>query len=127
MFQYCMEVLHFSEATAFQRIRAARLGRTYPLVLERIRRGEIHQAGLALLAAHLTPKNHVELLDRARHKSKREIEELLADRAPKTTCCRDVATTSLPHFFTGTSCRRQKSYNASRPETQSSALRDPGT
>ena len=36
-----------------------------------------------LLAPRLTPENHVELLDLARHKSKRAIEELLADRAPK--------------------------------------------
>ena len=36
-----------------------------------------------MLAAHLTPENHLELLDRARHKSKREIEEFLANRAPK--------------------------------------------
>ena len=31
----------------------------------------------------LTPENHVELLDRARHKTRRAIEIILADRAPK--------------------------------------------
>jgi hypothetical protein len=36
-----------------------------------------------LLAPHLTPDNHVELMERARHQSKRAIEALLADRAPK--------------------------------------------
>ena len=59
----------------------------------------IHRAGLALLAAHLTPEIHVELLDRARHKSKREIEELLADRAPKPevkALVRKLPETTLP-------------------------------
>ena len=40
-------------------------------------------AGAKLLAPALTPENHVELLDLARHKSKREIEKILADRAPR--------------------------------------------
>ena len=83
MFRFCTDVLHFSEPTAYQRIRVARVSRTYPVVLERIRRGEIHVAGVTLLASHLTPENHSDLLDRAKHKSKRAIEELLAARAPK--------------------------------------------
>ena len=83
MYRYCTEVLHFSEATAFHRIRAARAARAYPLLLERIREGAIHLTGAMLLAPELTPENHVELLDSARHKSKRAIEELLANRAPK--------------------------------------------
>ena len=83
MFGYCTDVLHFSEATAYHRIQAARTAQAYPILLERVRRGEIHLSGVKLLAPHLTPENHVELLDRARHKSKRAIEELLADRAPK--------------------------------------------
>jgi hypothetical protein len=83
MFAYCTEVLHFSEAAAYHRIQAARAARAYPLVLEYLRRGELHLSGVKLLAPHLTPENHVELLERARHQSKRAIEAWLADRAPK--------------------------------------------
>ena len=83
MYRYCTEVLHFSEATAFHRIGAARAARAYPLLLVRFREGALHLTGANLLAPKLTPENHVELLDLARHKSKRAIEELLADRAPK--------------------------------------------
>ena len=83
MFGYCTEVLHFSEAQASHRIHAARTARAYPVVFERIRKGELHVAGLSLLAPALTPKNHEELLELARHRSKRAIEVLLADRAPK--------------------------------------------
>jgi hypothetical protein len=83
MFAYCTEILHFSEAIAYHRIHSARAARAYPLLLERLRRGELHLSGVKLLAPHLTPENHVELLERARHQSKRAIEALLADRAPK--------------------------------------------
>ena len=83
MFLYCTEALHFSEASAYRRIAIARAARIHPLLLERIREGAIHLAGAKLLAPHLTPENRGELLDLARHKSKRAIEVLLADRAPK--------------------------------------------
>ncbi len=83
MFLYCTEALHFSEASAYRRIAIARAARVHPLLLERIREGAIHLAGAKLLAPHLTQENRVELLDLARHKSKRAIEVLLADRAPR--------------------------------------------
>ena len=83
MFLYCTEALHFSEASAYRRIAIARAARVHPLLLERTREGEIHLAGAKLLAPHLTQENRVELLELARHKSKRAIEVLLADRAPK--------------------------------------------
>jgi len=38
---------------------------------------------VGLLAAHLTPENHRELLDIARHKSKRQVEELVARLLPQ--------------------------------------------
>ncbi len=83
LFAWCTEVLHFSEWAAYHRIAAARAARAFPLVLERVRAGEVHLSGVRLLAPHLTKENQVELLDRARHRSKRAIEEMLADRAPK--------------------------------------------
>ena len=83
MHRYCTEVLHFSEGMAYHRIAVARAARRHPLLLERIREGTLHLSGAYLLASRLTPENHVELLDRAHHKTKRAIEELLADLAPK--------------------------------------------
>ncbi|MEE9282099.1 MAG: hypothetical protein V3V67_18185 [Myxococcota bacterium] len=83
MFRYCTEVLHFSEGVANQRIRAARVARRFPILLERLRRGEIHLAGVSVLATHLTKENHVELLDQARHKTRNASEAIVADLAPK--------------------------------------------
>ena len=83
MFVYCTEVLHFSEPVAYHRIAAARAARCYPALLERLGSGEIHLSGITLLAPHLTHENHVDLLDQAKHKSKRAIEALVADLRPR--------------------------------------------
>jgi len=83
LFQYCVEVLRFSESVAYQRIQAARAARRFPEILERVRSGEFHLSGLRLLVPHLTEHNVRDLLDLARHQSKRAIEQRLADRAPK--------------------------------------------
>jgi len=83
LFSYCVEALHFSESVAFHRITAARAARRFPQILERIRSEELHLSGLRLLLPQMTAENCGELLDLARHQSKRTIEERLADRAPK--------------------------------------------
>ena len=53
MFVYCTKVLHLAESAAYHRITAARVARGYPEVLERLKAGEIHLAGISLLAPHL--------------------------------------------------------------------------
>jgi hypothetical protein len=83
MFAYCTAVLHFSESAAYHRITAARAARRIPALLEKLQAGEIHLSGVGVLAPHLTPENHLELLARARYKSKREIEELVAELRPR--------------------------------------------
>ena len=49
----------------------------FPIILQMLASGELHLTGVRLLAGRLTPENHLELLSAARHKSKREIEQLL--------------------------------------------------
>jgi hypothetical protein len=83
LFAYCVDVLHFSESAAYNRIGAARGVRRFPQILERLRCGDLHLSGLRLLLPVLTTENCEELLDLARHQSKRAIEVRLADRAPK--------------------------------------------
>ena len=83
MFQYCIDVLHLSESEAYRRIAAARLSRSYPVLLKMLEDGRIHLAGISLLKKHLTDANYENVLDRATHKTKREIEELVAELAPK--------------------------------------------
>jgi len=83
LFAYCIEELHFSESVAYQRIAVARAARTFPRVLDALRAGQVHLSGLRLLAPHLTATDERELIDAARHKSKRAIEQLIANLAPK--------------------------------------------
>ena len=83
MFVYCMDVLHLSEAEAYLRITAARAAREHPVLLQMLTDGRLHLTGIAKLAPHLTTQNRDLLLSRAVHRSKRQIEELVAELAPR--------------------------------------------
>jgi len=83
MFAYCTEVLHLSEAEAYLRITVARASRDYPMLLTMLGDGRLHLTGIAKLAPHLTRENRDALLGRATHRSKRQIEELMAELAPR--------------------------------------------
>ena len=83
MFSYCTQVLHLSEAEAYLRIAAARASREHPMLLTMLADGRLHLTGIAKLAPHLTRENRDVLLRRATHRSKREIEELLAELSPR--------------------------------------------
>jgi hypothetical protein len=83
MFAYCTEVLHLSEAESYLRIAAARASREHPMLLEMLADGRLHLSGISRLAPHLTRENAEVILKRAVHKSKRQIEELIAELAPR--------------------------------------------
>jgi hypothetical protein len=83
LFTYCTERLHLSEHAAYRRIEAARLARRSPLVLERLREGALTLTAASLLAPHLTEANCREVLDAARHKSKRVVEGLVTELRPQ--------------------------------------------
>ena len=83
MFVYCMQALHLSEAEAYRRITVARAARKHAVLLAMLRDGRIHLSGMALLVPVLTPENRDAVLERATHKSKRQIEQLVAELAPR--------------------------------------------
>jgi hypothetical protein len=83
MFAYCTERLHLSEAEAYLRIAAARASREHPVLLTMLADGRLHPTAIAKLAPHLTLENRDALLERAVHKSKREIEELVVELVPR--------------------------------------------
>jgi len=83
MFAHCTKVLHLSEAEAYLRIAAARASREHPVLLTMLADGRLHLTGIAKLAPHLTRENRDVLLKRATHRSKREIEELVAELSPR--------------------------------------------
>src|SRR5437660_7291399 len=83
MFTFCVCELGFSEDVACNRIAIARAARSMPVILDVLRSGKVHLAGLRSLAPHLTAENQDEVLAEAAGKSKREIEELVARLSPQ--------------------------------------------
>ncbi|HUH00640.1 MAG TPA: hypothetical protein VML75_01520 [Kofleriaceae bacterium] len=83
MFGYCTEVLHLSEASAYLRIAVARAARRHEALLPMLADGRLHLSAIAALAPHLTEANRERVLGQAVHKSKRRIQELIAELAPR--------------------------------------------
>lgn len=83
LFDFCIQRLGMSEGEAFRRITAARLARRFPVILERIERGDLHLSAVVMLRDYLTPDNQEELLDAASGKSKRRVQEILAAWFPR--------------------------------------------
>jgi len=79
LFTYCTQVLHLAEHAAYNRIEAARAVRRFPVILEMLANGSVTLATVRILAPNLTPANHRDLLEAARHRSKRQVEELVAE------------------------------------------------
>src|SRR2546426_3504186 len=84
MYAYCVGELHLSEDAAYKRIQAARAALQFPALFTALAQGRLHLAGICLLVPHLTPENAEELIAAATHKTKCDIEQLLAQRFPRT-------------------------------------------
>jgi hypothetical protein len=72
-----------SEHAAYGRIEAARAARRWPSLLELLADGALHLTTVTLLSRHLTEENHAVLFAAARHKTKREVEEIVAALQPQ--------------------------------------------
>ena len=83
LFSYCTKRLGFSEDAACTRIEVARAARRFPVILDRLGDGSSSLTAIRLLAPHLTADNHLEVLEAASRRSRREIEVLVARLAPR--------------------------------------------
>ncbi len=83
MFTYCTQVLHLAEYAAYNQIEAARAARRFPVILTLLAEGRVHLSAIRSLAPHLTEVNHRDVLAESLHKSKREIEEIVARLQPR--------------------------------------------
>jgi 5-methylcytosine-specific restriction endonuclease McrA len=73
LFDYCVKTLHYSEAAAFLRTRAARAAARFPRILDDLRSGAIHLDAVMRLFPYLSPENSDRLLDEASGATKREV------------------------------------------------------
>ena len=76
-------MLRLSEHEAYLRITVARAAREHPMLLTMLTDGRLHLSGIAKLLPHLTLANREVLLDRAANRCKRQIEEIVAEIAPR--------------------------------------------
>src|SRR5260221_1764732 len=83
LFNYCTQAFRLSEDAACNRIEAARACRRFPLILELLASGSLTLTSVRLLAKHLTEENHQSVLAKARDRSRREIDVLIAELAPR--------------------------------------------
>jgi len=83
LYAYCTQALRFSEDAACNRIEAARVCRRFPVILELLASGEMNLTSVRLLRRHLTPENHRAVLERAKGRTREEIEVLVAAVAPQ--------------------------------------------
>jgi hypothetical protein len=97
LYRYCVDELRMSEDTAYKRIQAARAAREFPDILERLEDGRLHLTAVVLLAPHLTRENAAELLEAGSHKTKSELEHLLAAWFPKADVPTVLQAVPAPH------------------------------
>ncbi|MPZ21560.1 MAG: hypothetical protein GEV06_27265 [Luteitalea sp.] len=83
LFGYCTQVLQLSESATYKRIAAARAAQRFPVILERLAAGDVTLTTIRLLAPHLTEANHIALLAEVRHRSTREVEQIVARLQPR--------------------------------------------
>ena len=83
LFAYCTQALHLAEGAAYNRIETARAARRFPMILDGLEDGSLTLTTVRLLAPHLTVENHESVLASARHKGKRDIEQIVASLSPK--------------------------------------------
>src|SRR5437773_4011095 len=90
MFAYCVGELHLSDDAALKRIRAARAARNFPVIFAAVADGRLHLSAVVLLAPCLNTENANELIAAAVHKSRAQVEQLLAERFPLPDLVSDV-------------------------------------
>ncbi|PYQ06766.1 MAG: hypothetical protein DMF83_11325 [Acidobacteria bacterium] len=83
LFVYCRDALGLSEWESYNRIEVARAARRFPVIFDLLAEGSVNLTAARLLAPHLTPSNHREVLHSARGRRKPEIEEIVARLSPR--------------------------------------------
>src|SRR5688572_16177970 len=83
LFTYCVEVLHFSESEAYDRMKAAKVARRYPAVLKLLASTRVSLTTIRLLAPHLTRDNQEGLFAEVAGKRTRDVKLILARRFPQ--------------------------------------------
>lgn len=82
LFTWCTDVIELADGAAYHRIDVARASRRVPQLIEALEAGSLNLATARVLAPHVNPENADELIGQARHKSRREVERIVAGWHP---------------------------------------------
>jgi hypothetical protein len=121
LFTYCTQMLHLSEHAAYNRIETARAARKFPVILELVETAAVTLTTVGLLAPHLTDANHRDVLDRARHKTRREVELLVATLSPRSDVSSTVRKLPTPTIFKTTPAPAHETWTSDVPVVVDSA------
>src|SRR5688572_5833782 len=80
MHAFCVGALRMCEGSAFKRIQAARAVWKFPQLCTALAEGRLHLTAVFTLAPHLTAENVDELVTACTHKTRRNIQDLIARR-----------------------------------------------
>jgi 5-methylcytosine-specific restriction endonuclease McrA len=83
VYTWCRDTLRMSEDAAYNRVAAARAVRRFPVVLGHLAAGFVNVTTVRVLRPVLTAKNHVAVLNEARHCSTRAAKLIAARLDPK--------------------------------------------
>ena len=83
LFAYCTQALRLSEDAAYNRTVAARAVRRFPAILDLLAAGSLTLTSVRLLEPHLTTENCQAVLAKAANRTRREVDALVAELAPR--------------------------------------------
>ncbi len=83
LFEYCVKVLALKEGEAFNRIRAARFARRFPVVLDLVRNGALCLTAMRIIGPCVDEATEASLFARIAGKTTREIEKIAAELSQK--------------------------------------------
>ena len=122
LFTYCTQELHLSEACAFNRIEAARAARRFPGILDALADGALTLTSVRILAPHLTEDNGGRVLAAAAHRSRREVEELVAALNPQASAPPVIRRVASPEPPGSSPASGRKQKDASRTVVSGTTL-----
>jgi hypothetical protein len=83
LYGYCTQALRLSEDAACNRIETARACRRFPVILDLLGSGEMTLTSVRRLGRYLTPENHQNVIERARRRTRTDIDALVAELDPR--------------------------------------------
>lgn len=96
LFDYCVKELLLSEDDAYKMARSARAARERPEILSFLAEGSLTARSLSLLAPERRCDDFVELLDRAKGQTVKQVEKIIAGRHPEKLPRETIRTVGAP-------------------------------